>query len=276
MPDKMYYSEQEVIGKLGLTGEELEGLVGEGKLHAYKDGQQRMFKVEEVDAMAPVGVDDEVVEVELTPADTSTEDVVTLSEADEAPAEPGKEDTVITSEGISIFDEEDLEVTPADPMAKTTIAPSVEDQIALDGVGSGSGLLDLTRESDDTSLGAEVLEHIDVESAVPSSAALEGEPAYAEPEQVVVEAPTVVEEIDAGSGAFSGLAVAACLLMVLMGGVVMAVMFGAVPPYLEKMHQNLTAFIAIAAITALVLAAVGYFLGKSVAERAAALQRSGD
>jgi hypothetical protein len=34
------------------------------------------------------------------------------------------------------------------------------DELSLEGVGSGSGLLDLTRESDDTSLGAELLDEI--------------------------------------------------------------------------------------------------------------------
>lgn len=50
---------------------------------------------------------------------------------------------------------------PADPMAQTAISSgSMQDQISLEGTGSGSGLLDLTRESDDTSLGAELLDEI--------------------------------------------------------------------------------------------------------------------
>jgi hypothetical protein len=52
-------------------------------------------------------------------------------------------------------------VAPADPMAQTAISGgSMQDQISLEGTGSGSGLLDLTRESDDTSLGAELLDEI--------------------------------------------------------------------------------------------------------------------
>jgi hypothetical protein len=43
---------------------------------------------------------------------------------------------------------------------KTAISQGVTDQLNLDGVGSGSALLDLTRESDDTSLGAELLDEI--------------------------------------------------------------------------------------------------------------------
>jgi hypothetical protein len=52
-------------------------------------------------------------------------------------------------------------VAPADPMAQTAISGGgISDQISLEGTGSGSGLLDLTRESDDTSLGAELLDEI--------------------------------------------------------------------------------------------------------------------
>jgi hypothetical protein len=60
--------------------------------------------------------------------------------------------------GISIFAAEEAEA--ADPSAQTNIASNVPDQVSLESVGSGSGLLDLTRESDDTSLGAELLDEI--------------------------------------------------------------------------------------------------------------------
>src|SRR5207248_2900072 len=62
------------------------------------------------------------------------------------------------SSGINVFGEDTERV---DPMAQTAISssPSVAD-LNLEGVGSGSGLLDLTRESDDTSLGAELLDEI--------------------------------------------------------------------------------------------------------------------
>ena len=71
-----------------------------------------------------------------------------------------KDDTVITNIGISVFDDDDLEIA-ADPMAKTLMTGG-DEHLGLDGSGGGSGLLDLTRESDDTSLGAELLEGIDM------------------------------------------------------------------------------------------------------------------
>jgi len=61
--------------------------------------------------------------------------------------------------GIDIFAGEESD--KADPSAQTSIAPGINaDQIAIEGGGSGSGLLDLTRESDDTSLGAELLDEM--------------------------------------------------------------------------------------------------------------------
>jgi len=61
-----------------------------------------------------------------------------------------------TRGGIDIFQSDEGE--KADPSAQTSIAPGLGgDQINIESVGSGSGLLDLTRESDDTSLGASEL-----------------------------------------------------------------------------------------------------------------------
>jgi hypothetical protein len=272
---KMYYTEEEAAGKLGVDAKQLQQLVEEAKLHVYTDAGRRMYKVAEVDALAPPS-SDESGEIELTPADTADRDVVTLSEAEKPPEAVGKEDTVITTEGISIFDDEELEVEAADPMAKTSIA-SVEDVASPEGVGSGSGLLDLTREPDDTSLGA-VLEDISVESAVGSSAAAEAlaeeMPSEAEPTSAVIEAPTMVAAIDPSAGAFSGIAVATCLLMLVLGAVAVAVLHGATPRYLQALEQNLLIFLAAGAAAAVLLAVAGYLVGKSVADRAAALQRS--
>jgi hypothetical protein len=60
--------------------------------------------------------------------------------------------------GINVFGTDDLPDL-ADPSAQTAINPVQYQEINLESVGSGSGLLDLSRERDDTSLGA-VLEEI--------------------------------------------------------------------------------------------------------------------
>ena len=59
--------------------------------------------------------------------------------------------------GINVLGDDDASF---DPMAQTAISSAPMTDLNLESVGSGSGLLDLTRESDDTSLGAEVLDEI--------------------------------------------------------------------------------------------------------------------
>ena len=120
-------------------------------MQVFADGANKMYKVAEIDELAGRDTRSES-DIQLTPAESGTHVPIKLDDSSTKTPSGGKGDTVITAEGISIFDDEDLEIEAADPMAKTQIAPSLEDQISLEGVGSGSGLLDLTRESDDTSL----------------------------------------------------------------------------------------------------------------------------
>ncbi|MAI66400.1 MAG: hypothetical protein CMJ26_00815 [Phycisphaerae bacterium] len=47
-----------------------------------------------------------------------------------------------------------------DDSAETRVADALDEELSLEAVGSGSGLLDLTNESDDTSLGAELLDEV--------------------------------------------------------------------------------------------------------------------
>lgn len=265
MAKKMYYSDEEAAAKLGVSVEDLTNLIRQRKLREFRDGARRMFKADEVDALASAA-SQETGEIKLSPSDT-TADVVKLSEAEPLKA-PGKEDTVITAEGISIFDEEDLEIETADPMAKTQIAPSLDDQVSIEGVGSGSGLLDLTRESDDTSLG-EVLDHIDIpESAAeePVAAASATFAPVGEP-PMLAEPMAAVETVDASSGLFGGLLVGAAIVAVLLGAVMLAAMNNVLPGYLEWMQGNLSATLVILVVVLLACGVVGFMVGKSSAAK---------
>lgn len=265
---KMYYTEQEAAAKLHMSPAELADLVRQRKLQAYADGANRMYKVADVDAMAQADLKAES-DIQLTPADTG--DTGFGGEDSRAGTRTGKSDTVITSEGISIFDDEDLEIETADPMAKTQIAPSLEDQITLEGVGSGSGLLDLTRESDDTSLGAEVLDHIDVESEMPAAEALAASVAAPEPaETPMVMETTAPVRVDPMAGLFGGLMGAAALLMLLAGAVGLGVMFDKSPSWVQTLGGQLPIVLGASALVAIIAAVIGYFVGKNVSDRAAA------
>jgi hypothetical protein len=68
-----------------------------------------------------------------------------------------KEGTVIQSVGTSVFDDDELD-EQVDPLAQTAITDVAG--LGMEGTGSGSGILELSRESDDTSLGTELLQEI--------------------------------------------------------------------------------------------------------------------
>ncbi|MBL7132871.1 MAG: hypothetical protein ISS78_02120 [Phycisphaerae bacterium] len=337
MGKKMYYDEQEAVEALGISADEFAKYVRDDKVRVFQDGPRKMFRVDEIDALAgkadsaeeeielaPVEAADGE-EIELAPADAEiafektvpldkpTEDL-TLGEAGQEKVEPAaveqapeiafektvpldkagdeltlaeadvvvgkaksKEDTVITAEGISIFDEEDLEIEAADPLAKTQIAPSLEDQVSIEGVGSGSGLLDLTRESDDTSLGAEVLDHID--ETTEGAAELEPapvpeiEPYQPEPVAVAAEpAATFVEQVDPGAGMFAGMLIGSAIVALFLGSVPLASARGAVPGYLEWYKENLPALLIGAAVLVGVATLIGLFLGRAIAIKQKAMR----
>ncbi len=118
----------------------------------------------------PVGEDDssdgDEIAVEAEAASVVAEDVpdlglsgsslLGLEDSAVAEAVPAEEPPAPAKKGISVFDDDEIEID-ADPLGETQISDTVEE---LEGIGSGSGLLDLTRESDDTSLGAELLDVI--------------------------------------------------------------------------------------------------------------------
>lgn len=113
-------------------------------------------------------------EVSLSPDDTSLTgqgeepstgsgtgmDAISLADEPDAPATDSAAEDSSHGTGVSVFDADEIE--PADPTAQTQMnRPAIGEEEALENVGSGSGLLDLTRESDDTSLGAaELLDEI--------------------------------------------------------------------------------------------------------------------
>lgn len=262
---KPFYSLEEVSTKLGKTEEEVRDLVRDGSLREFRDAGKVFFKAEDVDALGSGGSDTGT-EIPLEPvedsvptlADTSGgTSIIGLEPVDE---QPKKEDTAIPG-GMGVFEDDELEVD-ADPMAATQVtAAASDDQVQLDSSGSGSGLLDLTREADDTSLGAELLDDIlpsDTESAgdatppaggtaMSGSAAEpvveEPEPAAAEPEagyeqeepegEVVVSAPTrsLAAVGDPMEGIFSGLMIGGLILISAAASVAVAGLQGFVPGY---------------------------------------------
>jgi len=163
----MFYTLEEAAEKLGVSEDEVRDMSNSGKLQPFRDRDKLMFKRDQVDGMASSGgstmsgssLSDSSGAIPLSDTDSGDTDTIDLSDSGSGDEEEKKEDPRQAT-GISVFDAD--EVDDADPMAQTqvTSSPQDEEELVLESVGSGSGLLDLTRESDDTSLGAELLDEI--------------------------------------------------------------------------------------------------------------------
>ncbi len=207
------------------------------------------------------------------------------TQSDATSAGKSKEDTVVSSVGVSVFDEEDLDES-ADPLAKTVMSGTAGGT-GLEDVGSGgSGLLDLTRESDDTSLGAELLDEIypggdeaaTVEMGDATRAGLESptpeeEPRTADEPFEPMSAPggaasgtvvvrTVEYAPDAFGHAASGLIAVGLAIMCLAGVALAAMIQGVWPSILEFVFGKLWMFGLGAVVVAGAVAGLGIFLGK--------------
>lgn len=213
-------------------------------------------------------------------ASDSGGDIVSLEEVDKSAVEGmKKDDTVITNIGISVFDDDDLEIA-ADPMAKTLMTGG-DEHLGLDGSGGGSGLLELTRESDDTSLGAELLEGIDMgdtaETAVSATGPTTEEAAPVEPAEVLpvadetfapaaVAVPMVVGTVEAASPAFTGLLVAGTLVMGLLAAANIAMAVGVCPAYLLALSEQFWFFLPGCLLAGGAGAGIGWFVGKQASK----------
>ena len=160
----MFYSLQEVAEKLSKTEEEVKQIVKEGRLREFRDGPNLLFKVDEVEALmsdtsimksraSSAKPEQETGEDEISLAPETTEGLAAGEGLTDA-------DTAIAGEEISTLGETDRERLPEDDtMDETKVVPDeasleeIEEDVNLDSFGSGSGLLDLSLQADDTSLG---------------------------------------------------------------------------------------------------------------------------
>jgi excisionase family DNA binding protein len=208
----IFYTIQEVAGKLGKSEDQIRELVKEGKLREFRDGAKILFKINEVDAMAGPSSTPFAEEsaISLSPLD-DTGSLMPAGSGGSTSAIPidlgddsfdlSKADTQITSQGLNVLGETDSEFKITDDAMGKTHASStggaepslekIEEDVNLDSFGSGSGLLDLSLQADDTSLGG-VLDEI-----YPGAEAAPGEAASmtpAGPMEVAAEAEQMLTE----------------------------------------------------------------------------------
>lgn len=177
-----YYTLQEVMEKLGKSEDQVKDLVKEGSLRQYLDKGQPLFDQTQVDGLSA----DQQGLLDLTAAGTDFD--LQLEETSEIKLEPDESqqqtppkedseseggfglsmaggdltnaDTRASSFGINVLDEtDDGYKLAADTQGETSAGEleeieSLDADANLESVGSGSGLLDLSLQADDTSLGA--------------------------------------------------------------------------------------------------------------------------
>lgn len=249
---KMFYTLEEAAEKLGMDVDEVKSLVESGQLQQFRDQDKTMLKVEQVDLLAGDEDDDDGM---IPLADSAEIEPISLSESDSGPilgADP--EQT-----GVSIFDPDEEE--DVDPSAATQVSPGIGHIADFGEAGaSGSGLANLALESDDTSLGADLLEDVYTSTGSgsglpPSESALGGsdiadtggdlfESTGNEPEAIgaapaAAAGPMLAEIYDGpGSGLVAGLAIGMVVTLALTG-IVLILMLDGNATLIEKMNMNL-------------------------------------
>lgn len=157
--EKIFYTLEEAAQRLGKSVEQVRDMAKNGQLQEFRDRDKLMFKREQVDLIAGGGGDDDMIPL----ADSGEMEPIGLSSSGSASGIPlvGRGDEK-DSTGISIFEAD--ETDDSDPSAVTRVSnaqiPLVDPGEEASGKSGSGGLLDLTREGDDTSLGPSLLEDV--------------------------------------------------------------------------------------------------------------------
>lgn len=260
---KMFLTMEEAAEQIGKSVDDVKKMISDGKLQEFKQNDEIMIKSEQLALVAEdgeVNLDDSVIGDAMSLED-SFSDMIELDDASSSGSAIGLADSNEAT-GISAFDTALAQEPPS-------AAAGSDDELNLDNLDSGSQMLDLTRESDDSMAGAELMtqsfedeEMLDLPSSASGifnrmdddggaqgvAAALGNSP---------MSVPMVVEEYDgASSGMALGGMIAAALAFIVVaimatGGTGIASWF------------NSTMGLGIPLIVLVVLLGVGFVVGRA-------------
>jgi hypothetical protein len=292
---KMFYTAEEAAEKLGKSVEDVLEMASSGEIQSFKQDDQDMFRVEQIDMLAE---DDDLGDIEIALEDSSIGDPLGLSGSAAAidlsgdsgagdsglgggldlsgeigledSAAPGAEDSFLAGSAMG------SSISAFDSGIHTTESDLLDDDLSLETVGSGSGLLDLTRESDDTSLGAELIEEVysSDESGAPASASGlfeavgndggSGLDDIAAPVGGMAGVPIVVEAYEGGwSGLGVGMGIVAVAALSLVALMAFVTGNGTLPAIAEMMTSNLTVWAGGLLGGLVIFGLLGFFIGKA-------------
>ncbi len=315
-----FYNAQQACAKLNKTEDELRKMVRDGQLREFRDARGPAYKMEEVDAMAAHMTDTGITLVDSKAGAPSVGERPAVPEKPAAPEKPGapakpapKSDSSVFSleaapaeaeaaktdvfslepagEGgeekkggsgsgssISLLDDLENITIPADPMAETVVSAGD----AAEGSSGGSGLMDLARESDDTSLGAELYDEQAEGEAAPAAGsgapAGSAAPAEAAPaphvEYYVAPAPGYQVE-DPMAPAFIAMSVVGLIALLVSGMAVAAGIMGSWPSLLSMLYNNLWIYALVGFVAAGAAFGITFMVNRQAEARRGALSRVG-
>lgn len=320
---KMFYTLEEVCEILGKSVTDVEAMVVSKEIQEFRDGESLVFKVEQIDLLAPASEVDEDLELDLENSALDLGDSFGLggsesgsiglaeSQSADMPAavdppmggggdsgsELGLGDSAdnLGGDDLDLSAAMDAPIEGSDASASvsafdggvgiddgdTRLGEEFDDDLTLESVGSGSGLLDLTRESDDTSLGAELLEEVyssDDEDDFPAASGLfeaAGDIDGDEPAPVVsgssapvasaaAAAPAMVaaQSVDpAWSGLSTGLLIGGLVALAAVFAMVVVEIMGGASGIAPIIAEQLWMWVGGLAAGTLVFAIIGFVIG---------------
>jgi len=173
---KMFYSLEEAARKLDISQDQLRDLAASGQIQQFRDRDKVMFKREQIDDLVEersagsgdlLEASDSFLDADSSiplAEDSDAIDLMPISSPDEIDIPPSvASDTQanLTASGHHTTEDLSGNLSEVTQMSNPPMDLDDDDEdLVLEQIGSGSGLLDLTRESDDTSLGTELLDEI--------------------------------------------------------------------------------------------------------------------
>ena len=322
---KLFYTLSEACERLGKTEDELQEMVESHQLEEMRDGNQIMFKRQQVDLIAGDAEADDSDELDLDIGLTGGGSGLSMGLSDSGTNAPSAgtdltEDIPSGGSGYGMSDSGtglglggssagldlggsgfgfdlgdsgsgaglDLGDSGAasglgasfdggedEDSAETRVADALDEELSLEAVGSGSGLLDLTNESDDTSLGAELLEEVwEDDGSGEFNANATGLFGAAEetetPAQVAVDTPMglpvamVVQEYDGKwSGAGVGLLLGAVVALLAVSVMLVTSIMGVSPKLATMVTGDFLVWGGGFLGFAIVAGLIGMFIGKA-------------
>lgn len=269
MASKSFYTLDEAAKRLGKTASEINAMADKGLLQRVNHEGQIKFRVEQVEVLAS---DDDAIDLndEMGPiglADSGSAAPITSAPAKKSA--PADDDSVLGLAGTG-----SAAGMAGDSGERTGISAlrgkggdNVE--IGLETVGSGSGLLDLTRDSDETALGAELMDQVYSNDAGGSNAGQSGIFAAAAMETPEASAPIatgmmVAEAYDgAWSGAGLGMMIAAVCALVVAALIIVTAGMGSGSLVASNFTGNLVAWAGSLAGIVAVFGVLGFFIGRA-------------